>query len=134
MEKLPVVYIVASRRNGTIYTGVTSDLLARIHQHRNKTLRGFTAEYSVNRLVWFEVHNEMESAIIREKRIKEWKREWKLALIEKENPAWRDLAEDFGFERLPDPQPSSRRKPGPRSHKGPPCLTLGPGFRRDDAG
>jgi putative endonuclease len=100
MEKIPVVYIVASRRNGTIYTGVTSNLLGRIHQHRNKTFDGFTAEHDVNRLVWFEVHAEMEPAIVREKRIKEWRRAWKLALIEKDNPTWRDLAEDFGFEPL----------------------------------
>lgn len=118
MEKIPVVYLVASRRNGTVYTGVTSDLLGRIHRHRNKTFRGFTAEYAVDRLVWFEVHNEMVSAISREKRIKEWKREWKLALIEKENPAWRDLAEDFGFEPLPDPEPSSRRRPEPGAMQG----------------
>jgi putative endonuclease len=100
MEKIPVVYIAASRRNGTLYTGVTSHLLGRIHQHRNKTFDGFTAEHDVNRLVWFEVHAEMEPAIVREKRIKEWRRAWKLALIEKDNPTWRDLAEDFGFEPL----------------------------------
>ncbi len=71
MEKTPIVYIVASRRSGTIYTGVTSDLLGRIYQHRHKSFRGFTAEHAVDRLVWFEVHSEMESAIVREKRIKE---------------------------------------------------------------
>jgi putative endonuclease len=100
MDKTPVVYIVANRRNGTIYTGVTSDLLGRIYQHRNKTFKGFTADHDVHRLVWFEVHAEMESAIVREKRIKEWKRAWKLELIEEDNPQWRDLAEDFGFEAL----------------------------------
>ncbi|WBY08665.1 GIY-YIG nuclease family protein [Sphingomonas sp. 7/4-4] len=102
MEKIPVVYIMASGRNGTLYTGVTSHLIGRIHQHRNKTFDGFTAKHDVDRLVWFEVHAEMESAIIREKRIKEWRREWKLALIEKGNPTWRDLAEDFGFDPLED--------------------------------
>ena len=112
MEKLPAVYIVASRRNGTLYTGVTSDLIARIHQHRTKSFKGFTAEYGADRLVWFEIHGEMESAILREKRIKEWKRAWKLALIETANPTWRDLAEDFGFPALPQPQPSSRLSPG----------------------
>jgi putative endonuclease len=100
MDKTPVVYIVANPRNGTIYTGVTSDLLGRIYQHRNKTFKGFTADHDVHRLVWFEVHAEMESAIVREKRIKEWKRAWKLELIEEDNPQWRDLAEDFGFEAL----------------------------------
>ena len=94
---------MASRRNGTLYVGITSDLLARIHQHRDKILGGFTAKYDVNRLVWFEVHNEMEPAIIREKRIKEWRRSWKIELIEKGNPTWRDLAEDLGFDRLPEP-------------------------------
>ena len=102
VEKIPVVYIMASGRNGTIYTGVTSHLIGRIYQHRNKTFDGFTAKHDVDRLVWFEVHAEMESAIIREKRIKEWRREWKLALIEKDNPTWRDLAEDFGFDPLDD--------------------------------
>ncbi|MBO9713513.1 GIY-YIG nuclease family protein [Sphingomonas sp.] len=116
MDKLPAVYIVASRPNGTLYTGVTSDLLGRIHQHREKTFRGFTAEHDVNRLVWFEIHHEMEPAIIREKRIKEWRRAWKIELIERDNPQWRDLAEDYGFPPLPKPKkPSSRRKPGPRA-------------------
>jgi putative endonuclease len=103
VDRTPAVYIVASRRNGTIYTGVTSDLLGRVYQHRNKTFAGFTAEHECNRLVWFEVHGEMDSAILREKRIKKWRREWKLDLIERENPRWRDLAEDFGFDPLPDP-------------------------------
>ena len=100
MDRTPVVYIVASGRNGTIYTGVTSDLMGRIYQHRTKAFEGFTAEHDCNRLVWFEVHEEMESAIVREKRIKEWKRKWKLELIEKDSPTWRDLAEDFGFDPL----------------------------------
>ena len=100
MERTPVVYIVASRRNGTIYTGVTSDLLGRIAQHRAKTIPGFTAEYGCTQLVWFEVHSEMEPAILREKRIKKWERAWKLELIEKDNPTWRDLAEDFGFDPI----------------------------------
>ena len=102
MDRVPAVYIVASQRNGTIYTGVTSDLLGRIHQHRAKVIESFTAEHDCDRLVWFEVHQEMESAIIREKRIKKWRRRWKLELIEKDNPRWRDLAEDFGFDPLPE--------------------------------
>ena len=102
VEKIPTVYIMASGRNGTLYAGVTSQLIARIHQHRSKSFDGFTAKHGVDRLVWFEVHADMESAIVREKRIKEWKRAWKLELIEKENPTWRDLAEDFGFPPLDD--------------------------------
>ncbi|MBO9623652.1 MAG: GIY-YIG nuclease family protein [Sphingomonas sp.] len=100
MERTPVVYIVASRRNGTLYTGVTSDLPARIYQHRNEIFEGFTKEHGCKRLVWFEVHEEMESAIVREKRIKKWNRAWKLRLIEESNPTWRDLAEDLGFDPL----------------------------------
>ena len=79
---------------------MTSDLLGRIYQHRSGEIPGFTAKYGVKRLVWFEPHSEMESAIVREKRIKEWKRVWKIELIEKDNPTWRDLAEDFGFDLL----------------------------------
>jgi len=100
MERTPVVYIVASQRNGTIYTGVTSDLPGRIYQHRTKALPGFTADHGCCRLVWFEVQSEMEPAILREKRIKKWERAWKLELIEKDNPTWRDLAEDLGFDPL----------------------------------
>jgi len=96
----PCVYLLASKRNGTLYIGVTSNLLARIHQHRTGAVRGFTREYAVKQLVWFEQHATMDSAITREKRIKKWNRAWKLQLIEAENPDWRDLAEDFGFEPL----------------------------------
>jgi putative endonuclease len=100
MECVPVVYIMASGFHGTLYTGVTSNLLQRIAQHREETLGGFTAKYGCKRLVWFEVHETMDSAIPREKQVKKWLRGWKLALIEKDNPSWRDLAEDFGFEPL----------------------------------
>jgi len=93
----PTVYLLASRRNGTLYVGVTSNLLQRIHQHREALIPGFTREYGVKRLMWFEQHATMESAIQREKRVKKWNRAWKLELIEKDNPDWRDLAEDFGF-------------------------------------
>jgi putative endonuclease len=96
----PTVYILASKRNGTLYTGVTSDPPARIHQHRQGLVPGFTREYGVRMLVWFEQHATMESAILREKRIKKWNRAWKLELIETTNPDWRDLAEDLGFEPL----------------------------------
>lgn len=99
-EFVPFVYLLASARNGTLYVGVTSNLLQRIAQHREGTAEGFTARHDIKRLVWFEQHGTMEHAIIREKRIKKWNRAWKLALIEKDNPDWRDLAEDFGFEPL----------------------------------
>ena len=93
----PCVYILASARNGTLYTGVTSDLVGRAQQHRDGRVRGFSEKYGVKMLVWFEQHSTMESAITREKRIKKWNRAWKLELIETANPDWRDLAEDLGF-------------------------------------
>ncbi len=96
----PTVYLLASKRNGTLYTGVTSNLTARIHQHREGLMPGFTREYGLKLLVWFEQHPTMDSAIKREKRIKKWNRAWKLKLIEADNPEWRDLAEDFGFAQL----------------------------------
>jgi putative endonuclease len=100
MERDPAVYIMASGFHGTIYTGVTSNLLQRICQHREGAFGGFTADYGCERLVWFEMQGSMEHAIRREKQLKNWLRDWKVALIEKENPTWRDLAEDFGFEPL----------------------------------
>jgi putative endonuclease len=101
MEKSPAVYIVASDRNGTIYIGVTSDLPGRIHQHRTGALDGFTKRYGAATLVWFEMHETMETAIQREKQLKNWRRDWKLELIEAGNPRWIDLAEDLGFAPLP---------------------------------
>src|SRR5213082_3648059 len=98
----PAVYLLASQRNGTLYTGVTSNLFARIHQHREAQVRGFTRNYGVRLLVWFEQHPTMESAITREKRIKKWNRAWKLDLIETGNPDWRDLAEDSASLRSVD--------------------------------
>ena len=97
----PCVYLVANRKNGTLYVGVTSNLMARIYQHRTGAVAGFTQEYGVARLVWFEQHGTMDTAIQREKQIKKWLRSWKIALIEKDNLDWRDLAVDFGFEPLP---------------------------------
>jgi putative endonuclease len=91
MEKQPTVYILASKRNGTLYTGVTSNLIKRVWEHKNNAVPGFTKRYGVHTLVWFELHATMESAIKREKCIKEWKRKWKLALIEKNNQNWHDL-------------------------------------------
>ena len=91
MEKQPAVYILASKRNGTLYIGVTSDLTKRVWEHKNDLVEGFTKRYGVHRLVWYEPHESMESAIKREKSIKEWKRVWKLELIESSNPDWEDL-------------------------------------------
>ena len=99
-EFSPTVHILASSRNGTLYIGVTSDLVKRVFQHRTGAFKGFSAKYTIHRLVWFEQHATMEHAIQREKRLKKWDRAWKLRLIEERNPDWRDLAEDFGFETL----------------------------------
>ena len=93
--KLPCVYILASKRNGTLYLGVTSNLVQRIGQHKNDFVEGFTKRYGVHTLVWFEPHESMESAIAREKAIKEWNRVWKLELIEKVNPTWRDFYDEI---------------------------------------
>ena len=87
------VYIVASRRNGTLYVGQTDDLANRVWEHRIKARPGFTATYGVTMLVWYEVHDSRESALIRERQIKEWKRAWKLRLIETANPDWNDFYE-----------------------------------------
>ena len=89
--KQPCVYLLASKRNGTLYVGVTSNLLQRVWQHKNDMIDGFTKRYGIHDLVWYEIHGTMESAIMREKAIKEWKRAWKLELIEKDNPSWLDL-------------------------------------------
>ena len=95
MNKEPCVYILASRRNGTLYTGVTSSLIKRVWEHKNDLVEGFTKRYGVHILVWYELHSNMESAITREKAIKEWKRRWKLELIEGINPDWRDLYDEL---------------------------------------
>ncbi len=89
----PCVYILASRPRGTLYTGVTSDLCRRLSQHRHGMVDGFTKKYGVKRLVWYEPHGSMESAILREKRIKKWKRRWKIELVMTSNPEWADLFE-----------------------------------------
>ena len=91
MEKRPCVYILASRRNGTLYVGVRSDLVKRVYQHRSGVVDGFTKRYGVHDLVWYEIHASMESAIRREKQLKGWHRTAKLRLIETNNPAWKDL-------------------------------------------
>ena len=89
------VYILASKRNGTLYVGMTDDLIKRIWQHRNDIIPGFTQRYGVNTLVWYEAHESRESAFVREHKIKKWNRAWKLELIEKTNPSWRDLWDEL---------------------------------------
>ena len=96
----PCVYIMASGFNGTLYTGVTSNLPARVIQHREGTFHGFTAKYSVTRLVWFEAAETMRDAIASEKRIKRWLRNWKIVLIERGNPHWNDLGSAIGLPPL----------------------------------
>jgi len=91
VSKQPAVYILASKRNGTLYIGMTSDLIKRIWEHKNNMVEGFTKRYDVHHLVWYELHESMQSAIEQEKRLKEWKRVWKLELIENSNPSWLDL-------------------------------------------
>jgi len=91
MKKQPAVYILASKQNGTLYIGVTSELAKRAWTHKNNVIEGFTKRYSVHRLVYYEMHPEMTSAIVREKQLKKWNRAWKLELIESNNPEWNDL-------------------------------------------
>jgi putative endonuclease len=99
-ERTPCVYIAANGYNGTLYTGVTSNLVGRIIQHREGTFDGFTKRYDIKLLMWFEVADTMEAAIAAEKRIKKWRRDWKKNVIERDNPGWRDLAVDLGLEPL----------------------------------
>jgi putative endonuclease len=91
MKKHPAVYLLASKRNGTLYLGVTSDLTKRVWQHKNDLVEGFTKRYCVHLLVWYEQHPSMLSAIKKERQMKEWKRKWKLDVIEQMNPTWEDL-------------------------------------------
>ena len=93
--KNPCVYILASKWQGTLYVGVTSDIVKRVWEHKNDVVEGFTRKYRVHDLVWFEQHEGMESAILREKAIKEWNRAWKIELIERTNPRWLDLYPDL---------------------------------------
>ena len=99
-ERKPCVYVLASGYNGTLYIGVTSDLIARVIQHRTGAFEGFTKRYHVFRLVYYEVADTMDAAIVREKQLKRYRREWKRNLIERENPTWDDLAVMFGLEPL----------------------------------
>jgi len=89
--KQPCVYILASKKNGTLYIGVTSDLVKRVHEHKSDVRDGFTKNYAVHALVWLEMHDSMEQAIMHEKRLKKWRRSWKIRLIEEANPNWDDL-------------------------------------------
>ena len=100
MDKEPYVYILASKPKGTIYIGVTSNLLGRLYQHRTGAIRGFTSRYDVFRLVHYEMFGDMDAAISREKQLKRWHRPWKVNLIEAGNPHWIDLAVDLGFEPI----------------------------------
>jgi len=94
MSRQPCVYMLASQRNGTLYIGVTSNLLKRIGEHRNDMADGFTKKYGIHRLVYFEQCDDMVAAITREKQLKKWNRAWKIELIESSNPEWRDLWEE----------------------------------------
>jgi putative endonuclease len=95
MPRQPAVYILASKRNGTLYIGVTSNLQKRAWEHKNDLVEGFTRRYGVHRLVYFELHEDMISAIRREKQMKKWNRAWKLQLIERQNPRWNDLWQEI---------------------------------------
>jgi putative endonuclease len=95
MNRQPAVYMLASKRNGTLYIGVTSDLIKRIWEHKSNVVKGFTDRYNVHQLVWYELHETMEAAIRKEKMLKNWKRSWKLELIESSNPDWQDLYESI---------------------------------------
>ena len=95
MDKTFYVYMLASERNGTLYIGVTSDLVKRIWEHREGLFEGFTKKYGVKHLVWFEVHTEAMAAIAREKQLKKWNRDWKIKMIQQGNPDWRDLYQDI---------------------------------------
>ncbi len=89
------VYILASKRNGTLYTGVTNSVEYRVYEHKNKIVKGFTSKYDVNKLVYYEEYQYIDDAIHREKQLKKWNRKWKLELIEEDNPDWEDLSEDW---------------------------------------
>ena len=95
MDKQSYVYILASQRYGTLYIGVTSDLVKRVWEHREGIVGGFTKQYNVKQLVWYEIHGDIMAAITREKQLKKWERKWKTQLISQANPSWRDLFDDI---------------------------------------
>jgi len=107
----PVVYILASGFRGTLYVGATSNLLQRLYQHREGLIPGFTRRYGVRRLVWYEMHDTMPAAGERERQLKEWRRAWKIEMIERDNLQWNDLALGLGFPSI-EPQPGSRLSSG----------------------
>ena len=100
-ERQPCVYILSSGRHGTLYVGVTADLMGRLHQHREGVMPRFTRRYAIKRLVHFEVYRTMPDAIAREKQLKAWRRDWKIDLIEAGNPFWEDRAVELGFPPIP---------------------------------
>ena len=102
MKRQPCVYVLASRPHGTLYIGVTSNLLTRLIQHRDGTFKGFTERYDITRLAWYEVADTMDAAIHREKQLKKWNRDWKLRLIEETNPQWLDLGPSIGLDGMHD--------------------------------
>jgi putative endonuclease len=109
-DKSPAIYILASRRNGTLYIGVTSDLAQRVSLHRQDLIEGFTKKYRVHRLVYYEMHTTMDAAILREKQLKEWRRLWKIRLIESMNPEWVDLFDERTGEIFDGPADLSRHR------------------------
>src|SRR5262249_48388607 len=112
------VYLLASRRHGTLYLGVTNDLVRRVHEHKTKVVPGFTAKYGVDRLVWFEVYDDPTAAITREKALKKWRRDWKIRLIEEQNPEWRDLFPAIaGSDRRHSGAPPPGGEPGTHEHR-----------------
>jgi putative endonuclease len=122
------VYVLASSRRGTLYVGVTNDVVRRVFEHRSDLIGGFTAKYGVHRLVYFETHQDVREAIAREKRVKRWRRAWKIELIEKDNGGWDDLwpaLSSSPAEPTPSVIPAERdaREPGPMGH----CMEMGPG-------
>jgi len=106
--RTPCVYILANQRNGTLYVGVTSDLIGRVWEHKRGEIEGFTKQYGIKLLVYLEVHATMSEAILREKQIKKWRRAWKIALIQRDNPEWRDLYDEIAGAAAPDGFPPSR--------------------------
>ncbi|MCA1748850.1 MAG: GIY-YIG nuclease family protein [Parasphingopyxis sp.] len=106
-DRQPCVYILAKSKHGALYVGVTSNPLKRIFEHREGLVPGHSKRHSIKRLVYFEIFDRMEDAIAREKQLKNWHRDWKCNLIERDNPDWRDLALDWGFDPLSSPPPTS---------------------------
>ena len=97
MEKIYFIYIISNKKNGTLYIGMTNNLARRMYEHKNKLIEGFSKKYDVCKLIHYEIFNDPSSAIHREKLLKNWNREWKIKLIEKNNPEWRDLCSELGF-------------------------------------